>query len=143
MLVSTGVDMILTSSLQFVYELSLHQFQPKIIRRHGYPAESYFVQTEDGYLLEMHRIPYGKKGPKYGKKEPVFLQHGVFGSSADWVVAGPDTALGKVRNYCPALDGETNQKFFHQLVSNVRTVDTKSTRCQLHINIECISNLNA
>ncbi|KAI5702933.1 hypothetical protein M8J75_005719 [Diaphorina citri] len=66
---------------------------PKIIRRHGYPAESYIVQTEDGYLLEIHRIPYGRKGRRSGKKEVVFLQHGVFGSSADWVVAGPDTAL--------------------------------------------------
>uniref|UniRef100_A0A8D8UDK4 Gastric triacylglycerol lipase n=1 Tax=Cacopsylla melanoneura TaxID=428564 RepID=A0A8D8UDK4_9HEMI len=66
---------------------------PKIIRRHGYPAESYVVETEDGYLLELHRIPYGRRGIKYGKKEPVFLQHGVLGSSSDWVIAGPDTAL--------------------------------------------------
>jgi lysosomal acid lipase/cholesteryl ester hydrolase len=38
------------------------------------------VTTDDGYILEMHRIP-SKTAAK-----PVFLQHGVFESSADWVI---------------------------------------------------------
>uniref|UniRef100_A0A1B0CF41 Partial AB-hydrolase lipase domain-containing protein n=2 Tax=Lutzomyia longipalpis TaxID=7200 RepID=A0A1B0CF41_LUTLO len=63
----------------------------------GYPVESYEVQTEDGYLLTMHRIPYGKtneSGPA-PNKPVVFLQHGLLSSSTDWVVIGPDNgALG-------------------------------------------------
>ncbi|EPB66343.1 ab-hydrolase associated lipase region [Ancylostoma ceylanicum] len=35
---------------------------PQIIEHWGYPAEIYTVTTEDGYILELHRIPYGKNG---------------------------------------------------------------------------------
>lgn len=69
-------------------------FQPKIIKRYGYPAESHIVDTKDGYLLEVHRIPHGKNNRRY-KNFPVFLQHGVVASSADWIINGPSKALGK------------------------------------------------
>lgn len=59
-----------------------------MIRRDGYTAEAHVVQTEDGYLLTMHRIP-GKSGAP-----AIFLQHGVLGSSADWVILGRGKALG-------------------------------------------------
>ncbi|XP_076292150.1 lipase 3 isoform X1 [Lasioglossum baleicum] len=59
----------------------------QLIRREGYPAEGHVVQTEDGYLLTMHRIP-GKPG-----SPAIFLQHGVLGSSADWVILGKGKAL--------------------------------------------------
>lgn len=48
------------------------------------------VETEDGYLLKVHRIAGDKSGKKGG--QPAFLQHGLLGSSADWVLNG-DTAL--------------------------------------------------
>ncbi|PIO65253.1 ab-hydrolase associated lipase region [Teladorsagia circumcincta] len=35
---------------------------PEIIRRWGYPVEVHNAVTQDGYILEMHRIPYGKAG---------------------------------------------------------------------------------
>ncbi|KAJ8956156.1 hypothetical protein NQ318_020706, partial [Aromia moschata] len=43
-----------------------------------------------GYILNIHRIP----GPKSGKRggQPVFLQHGLLGNSADWIING-DNAL--------------------------------------------------
>ncbi|CAH1156091.1 unnamed protein product [Phaedon cochleariae] len=63
----------------------------QIIRRHGYPAETHIVATEDGYLIGLHRIP----GSQDGKKgcQPVFLQHGLLGSSADWIMNG-NNSLG-------------------------------------------------
>ena len=34
-----------------------------MIAREGYPVETHTVTTEDCYILEMHRIPYGKHSP--------------------------------------------------------------------------------
>ncbi|XP_011310501.1 lipase 1 [Fopius arisanus] len=59
---------------------------PQMIRRAGYPAESHIVRTADGYLLEMHRIP-NESG------YPIFLQHGLWCSSADWITQGKGKAL--------------------------------------------------
>ncbi|KAL3266972.1 hypothetical protein HHI36_011121 [Cryptolaemus montrouzieri] len=59
---------------------------PQIIRRHGYPAESHIVETEDGYLLTVHRIPGSRDGNRGG--QPILLQHGLLSSSADWVDEG-------------------------------------------------------
>ncbi|EFN67149.1 Lipase 3 [Camponotus floridanus] len=59
----------------------------EMIRRAGYPAEAHVIMTEDGYLLTLHRIP--------GRNDsvPVLLQHGLLGSSADWVILGKGKAL--------------------------------------------------
>ncbi len=34
-----------------------------MITKNGYPAETHTVTTEDGYILEIHRIPFGKDSP--------------------------------------------------------------------------------
>lgn len=47
----------------------------EIVLRKGYPLESYFVETEDGYILKLYRIP-GKKFIVPNKKV-VLLQHGL------------------------------------------------------------------
>ncbi|XP_050527781.1 lipase 3-like [Daktulosphaira vitifoliae] len=62
---------------------------PKIIKRHGYASEAHIINTEDGYLLEVHRIPNNNNIRKY----PIYLQHGVLASSADWVISGPKNSL--------------------------------------------------
>ncbi|CAG9860945.1 unnamed protein product, partial [Phyllotreta striolata] len=59
---------------------------PEIIARHGYLSETHTVVTEDGYILSIHRIPGSRNGTK--SRQPVFLQHGLLGSSADWIVNG-------------------------------------------------------
>lgn len=59
-----------------------------MIRKAGYPAEAHIVQTKDGYLLTLHRIPSNKDQP------PVLLQHGFLCSSADWVIPDKDKGLG-------------------------------------------------
>ncbi|KAL6417535.1 hypothetical protein ACFW04_012680 [Cataglyphis niger] len=65
----------------------LMSFSPEIITKAGYPAEAHVVMTEDGYLLTLHRIPGGNDSL------PVLLQHGILGSSADWVILGKGKAL--------------------------------------------------
>ncbi|EFX88863.1 hypothetical protein DAPPUDRAFT_311149 [Daphnia pulex] len=56
---------------------------PQVIKNRGFPVEIHQVTTEDGYILELHRIP-----PKSfdTPKKVVFLQHGVMQSSGTWVV---------------------------------------------------------
>ncbi|KAL1461765.1 hypothetical protein WDU94_013637 [Cyamophila willieti] len=66
---------------------------PDLIRRYGYPAEVYSVTTDDGYILELHRIPHGKNRKADPYKKPVFLQHGLLTCSADWVFNGPNVSL--------------------------------------------------
>ncbi|XP_071532930.1 LOW QUALITY PROTEIN: lipase lipl-4-like [Panulirus ornatus] len=36
---------------------------PQLIAARGYPAETHHVITEDGYILEVHRIPHGRTAP--------------------------------------------------------------------------------
>jgi lysosomal acid lipase/cholesteryl ester hydrolase len=62
--------------------------------RHGYLAESHTLITDDGYILNIHRIPCGRSGCGSRARQPVFLQHGILASSADWVLSGPEKALG-------------------------------------------------
>ena len=64
---------------------------PELILEAGYPVETHSVVTEDGYILSLHRIPvYTRSG---GPRAPVFLQHGLLSSSADWAVTGPAHGL--------------------------------------------------
>uniref|UniRef100_A0A7I4YFX5 Lipase n=2 Tax=Haemonchus contortus TaxID=6289 RepID=A0A7I4YFX5_HAECO len=69
---------------------------PEIIKHWGYPVEVHHVVTPDGYILEMHRIPYGKAGPSNTSRPVVFLQHGLECSSSDWIMNLPDQSAGYV-----------------------------------------------
>ncbi|KYN08590.1 PREDICTED: lipase 3-like [Cyphomyrmex costatus] len=73
------------NSAKFNLDADLNTVQ--MIRRAGYPAEAHIIQTQDGYLLTLHRIPGNKD------QLPVLLQHGLLCSSADWVIAGKDKGL--------------------------------------------------
>lgn len=65
-----------------------------MIKKYGYEAETHFVTTDDGYILELHRIT-GKSGePDQKKKAVCLLQHGILSTSASWILAGPNHALG-------------------------------------------------
>ena len=64
-----------------------------MIKFFGYPAEEHHVTTKDGYILSLQRIPKGIKGaPSNG--QVVFMQHGLFSSSADYVMNLPEQSLG-------------------------------------------------
>ncbi|KAH7730308.1 CBN-LIPL-6 protein [Aphelenchoides avenae] len=71
---------------------------PEIIEYYGYPVEVVETTTDDGYILTMHRIPFGVKNDSdavISKKRPVvFLQHGLLGSSSDWVTNLPNQSAG-------------------------------------------------
>merc|ERR1712215_578838 len=68
---------------------------PELIQSEGYPAETYYAITSDGYILALHRIPHGKTNGDQDIERPVvFVQHGILGSSADWVVSTPSKGLG-------------------------------------------------
>ena len=61
-----------------------------------YPIEVHTVETSDGYLLSMHRIPYGKTNNTMENRPIVFGMHGMLCSSADFVVTGPGHAMSYV-----------------------------------------------
>ena len=73
--------------------------QPSLIGGHGYPVETHKVVTKDGYILRMHRIPYGRNSRQSGRRSAVYIQHGLLSSSADWVIAGPKKSLGIISNF--------------------------------------------
>jgi len=63
----------------------------------------YFDRTEDGYILELHRIPPSRKvwngthggyRKTVGRGRPVFFQHGVFSSSVCWLLNPSHRSLG-------------------------------------------------
>ncbi|XP_039502057.1 lipase 3 isoform X1 [Drosophila santomea] len=58
-----------------------------LIKKYGYPAENHTLQTDDGYILTLHRI--ARPGAT-----PVLLVHGLLDSSATWVMMGPNKGLG-------------------------------------------------
>ncbi|KZS16468.1 putative Lipase 3 [Daphnia magna] len=70
----------------------------EIIRSRGYSVEVYKVTTEDGYILELHRIPYGKgQSPDPSvKRQPVYLQHGFLNSDNVWLINSNDKALAYI-----------------------------------------------
>jgi len=66
---------------------------PELIRYWGYDMEEHFVQTADGYIQGIHRVPYGRAGPGEGPRPVVFMQHCLCCSSAIWVFGPPEKSL--------------------------------------------------
>lgn len=65
----------------------------ELIHYFGYPSEVHNVTTEDGYILEIHRIPWGRRRTQ-GPRTPVMVQHGIFCSSSDSVINFPHQSIG-------------------------------------------------
>ncbi|NXO03212.1 LICH hydrolase, partial [Rhinopomastus cyanomelas] len=66
----------------------------EIIRYHGFPSEEYQVATEDGYILDVYRIPAGRNNQNTGKKSAVLLHHGAFCDCTPWITNLPNNSLG-------------------------------------------------
>jgi len=75
----------------------IHMNVCEIVNYWGYPCESHTAQTEDGYILGIQRIPWGKNATVGGggsSRPVVFLQHGLLCSSSNWITNLPDEGLG-------------------------------------------------
>ncbi|KAM3958458.1 lipase 1 [Aphomia sociella] len=66
----------------------------QLVKKYGYPFEEHTVITDDGYVLNFHRIPHGRDGKR--NNIVVFLMHGITDSSDSWVIQGPDSALSYI-----------------------------------------------
>ncbi|KAM3956191.1 LOW QUALITY PROTEIN: lysosomal acid lipase/cholesteryl ester hydrolase-like [Aphomia sociella] len=58
----------------------------QLVNKYGYPMEKHEVETSDGYLLNMFRIP--NAGP------PVLLMHGILSSVDDFFTIGSNSGIG-------------------------------------------------
>ncbi|XP_023318335.1 lipase 3-like [Trichogramma pretiosum] len=59
----------------------------------NYSIETHSIETDDGYIVTMHRI-INKVSITKKKGIPVLLQHSYLSSSMDWLISGPKRALG-------------------------------------------------
>ncbi|XP_031347101.1 lipase 1-like [Photinus pyralis] len=66
----------------------------QMIQKYGYPLEVHTVETEDGYILEVHRIPHGRNGTKTG--HPILFVPGLVCSSAEFLTQGPGISLAYI-----------------------------------------------
>ncbi|ESO93372.1 hypothetical protein LOTGIDRAFT_161944 [Lottia gigantea] len=58
----------------------------ELLTSKGYPCEEYTVETADGFLLGVQRVPHGRNNQYLGSDRPVvFLQHGLLCSATNWV----------------------------------------------------------
>ncbi|XP_077206479.1 lipase member M-like [Paroedura picta] len=67
----------------------------EIIQYWGYPSEEYEILTDDGYYLQINRIPHGIHGPgNKGTRYTVLLQHGLSLEGRSWISNLPNSSLG-------------------------------------------------
>ncbi|XP_031495814.1 triacylglycerol lipase 1 [Nymphaea colorata] len=65
-----------------------------VIRPLGYPCFEHTVETKDGYILAIQRIPNGRELVKSEPGPAVFLQHGLFQGGDTWFANSIEESLG-------------------------------------------------
>lgn len=73
-------------TLNILSVLTVEDFVSTIISQAGYSSDTHNVETEDGFILTLHRLK-GKQG------ESVLLMHGFMQSASVWVYDGPGKSL--------------------------------------------------
>ena len=70
-----------------------------MLKQYGYGCQVVNVTTEDGYINTLHRILPRSNLHGYkrinNETKVVFLQHGLLGTSADYVMGSPEKSLGE------------------------------------------------
>lgn len=66
--------------------------QVKMVQEENLTVESHYVTTEDGYILNIHRIPQVNSN---GTAEVMFLMHGLESASQTFVVHPRKRSAGK------------------------------------------------
>ena len=72
-----------------------------MLKKYGYGCQIFNVTTEDGYINTLHRIlPRSSNGLdreiQNRTSKVIFLQHGLLGTSADYVMGSPEKSLGMI-----------------------------------------------
>ncbi|XP_067005413.2 lipase 1 [Anabrus simplex] len=81
----TGIEKAILKARKLAPELFMKA--PERATKDGYKMETHSVQTDDGYILGVHRIPGIKTSP------PILFQHGLGTASDSWIVFGRERSL--------------------------------------------------
>lgn len=65
-----------------------------MIQHEHYPAERHFVQTKDGYILGLYRIP--KKNVQQNNRKVMLLMHGLTAAAPAYLTFGKDKSAGYI-----------------------------------------------
>lgn len=108
-----------------LFSLILFLLQLDWLQQLNYSHEQHNVTTNDGYQLQLQRLP------QIGAR-PVLLVHGLLSSSLGWVCLGPDKSLGKQQGEREKVDEHTRLTL-EQLSSCIDA----TTTCGWRICVEC------
>lgn len=68
---------------------------PDLVLPRGYPLESYPVETPDGFVLRLYRIPHGaRNATRSGPRPAVLLHHGITLASSAFACLDPASSMG-------------------------------------------------
>ncbi|KAK9870871.1 hypothetical protein WA026_009829 [Henosepilachna vigintioctopunctata] len=70
------------------YDVAAEHDAQTIIKAHGYELKEFKVQTNDGYILTLFKISSPNTINYITKYYPVFLQHGLLSTSANFIALG-------------------------------------------------------
>ncbi|XP_052192865.1 triacylglycerol lipase 1 [Diospyros lotus] len=90
------------SADNFTGDSSIRRKQPVrglcsgLIERYPYPCSEHRVQTNDGYILGLHRISSRTGSLRTQRGPPVLLIHGLFLAGDAWFLDSPDQSLGYI-----------------------------------------------
>ncbi|KRT79379.1 hypothetical protein AMK59_7877, partial [Oryctes borbonicus] len=79
-------------------ENTVHDYVKDLTRKFEYPLEVHKVISDQGYILTLHRLPFGRKASNITKRprSTVLLNLGLFGSPESFLFRGPQHDLRKL-----------------------------------------------
>ncbi|KAE8746630.1 hypothetical protein FOCC_FOCC006614 [Frankliniella occidentalis] len=80
----------MSRAMQIMPPLNEDVTSADILRAYGYPAETHFLWTEDGYRLQLNRVAPPSGG---GRRQPLLLAHGMQTASPCFLLTGKEKSL--------------------------------------------------